>query len=112
MKLLLDENLPVKLKNLFSSKHQIKTVNDMGWNGKKNGELLLFSVPPAKTADSPPASRADGWVCRPHGDRNRFDALVTMDKNLAYQQNIERFDLTIFILNALDNKISTLKPFI
>ncbi len=39
MKLLLDENLPKKLKNNFSE-HEIFTVRDKGWQSKKNGELL------------------------------------------------------------------------
>jgi hypothetical protein len=39
MKLLLDENLPKRLKLDFPE-HEIFTVSDMGWKGKKNGELL------------------------------------------------------------------------
>lgn len=39
MKLLIDENLPKRLKTDFSD-HHIYTVSDMGWNRKKNGELL------------------------------------------------------------------------
>jgi predicted nuclease of predicted toxin-antitoxin system len=88
MKLLLDENLPVKLKHFFSGKHDINTVSEKGWAGKKNGELLgLMTL-------------------------NGFDGLITIDKNLVHQQNIGRFDVTIFVLNAANNKIETLKPFI
>jgi predicted nuclease of predicted toxin-antitoxin system len=88
MKLLLDENLPVKLKGFFSNEYEIKTVSEQDWVGKKNGELLgLMTL-------------------------NDFDGLVTIDKNLVYQQNISKFDIKIFVLNAVDNKISTLKPFI
>lgn len=43
---------------------------------------------------------------------NGFDGLVTVDKNLVHQQNITRFDIKIFILNAVNNKIATLKPFV
>lgn len=39
MKLLLDENLPKKLKMDFLD-FEIYTVSDMKWNSKKNGELL------------------------------------------------------------------------
>jgi predicted nuclease of predicted toxin-antitoxin system len=39
MKLLLDENLPKHLKTDFPE-HNVYTVRDMGWSGKKNGELL------------------------------------------------------------------------
>ncbi len=39
MKLLLDENLPKRLKKDFAD-FEIFTVRDKGWNSKKNGELL------------------------------------------------------------------------
>ncbi len=44
MKILLDENLPKKLKVDFGTEHEVKTVRDMGWLGKKNGELLGLIV--------------------------------------------------------------------
>lgn len=88
MKLLLDENLPVKLKDFFSNNHAVSTVQDMGWSGKKNGELLgLMAL-------------------------NGFEGLITIDKNLEHQQNLDKFDLKIIILNASDNKLPTLEPFI
>ena len=39
MKLLLDENLPKRLKLDFTE-HEIYTIRDKGWNGIENGELL------------------------------------------------------------------------
>jgi hypothetical protein len=40
MKILLDENLDVRLKNFFpSGMHEVYTVRDMRWNGIKNGSL-------------------------------------------------------------------------
>lgn len=39
MRLLLDENLPKRLKNDFPG-HEVYTVRDKEWNGIKNGELL------------------------------------------------------------------------
>jgi hypothetical protein len=65
MKLLLDENLPKKLKADFTG-HQIFTLRDKGWLGIKNGQLLQLML-----ADS-------------------FDALLTFDKNLQYQQNFKK----------------------
>lgn len=41
MRLLLDENLPKRLKLDFLE-HEIYTVRDKGWNGIKNGELLTL----------------------------------------------------------------------
>jgi hypothetical protein len=88
MKLLLDENLPVKLKFRFSKKHQVLTVREQNWSGKKNGELLGLMVLAG------------------------FEGLITIDKNLRHQQNLDKFAITIFVLNATDNKINTLVPFI
>jgi len=80
MKILLDENLPRKLKADFGSEYEVKTVRDMGWPGKKNGELLGLIV------------------------FNGFDYFVTIDKNLRYQQNLDRIQLTIFLLLAVNNR--------
>ncbi len=82
MRLLLDENLPKKLKLDFSE-HEIFTVADKGWSGKKNGELLRLM-----------------------SDEN-FDVLFTFDKNLQLQQNFSKYPLTVLILNAEDNTYIT-----
>ena len=88
MKILLDENLPKKIKASFGNNFDVFTVGEMGWNGKKNGELLgLMTI-------------------------NGFNTFVTIDKNLKHQQNIERFPLQLFILNAPNNTLKTLEPFI
>jgi predicted nuclease of predicted toxin-antitoxin system len=88
MKLLLDENLPIKLKGYFSEKHQIFTVRELEWSGKKNGELLELM------------------------EKKEFEALITIDKSLQHQQNLKEFGLIIIILNSPDNKLSTLEPYI
>jgi predicted nuclease of predicted toxin-antitoxin system len=43
MKLLLDENLPKRLKADFTT-HEIYSIRDKGWNGVKNGELLKLMI--------------------------------------------------------------------
>ncbi len=68
MKLLLDENLPKRLKLDFTE-HEIYTVRDKGWNGIKNGQLLKLLI------------------------ENQFDALFTFDKNLSYQQEFPLMQL-------------------
>jgi predicted nuclease of predicted toxin-antitoxin system len=88
MKILLDESLPRKLRNDFGAEHEVWTVRDKGWLGKKNGELLKLMV-----ADF-------------------FNLFVTVDRNLSYQQNIEHLPLTIIVLSALDNRRETLKELI
>ena len=40
MKVLLDENIPYKVKFDFGKEFEVKSVRDVGWLGKKNGELL------------------------------------------------------------------------
>ena len=59
MRLLLDENLPKRLKLDFPE-HEIFTVRDKHWNGIKNGELLKLLL------------------------ENFFNALLTFDKNLQH----------------------------
>jgi len=78
MKLLLDENLPKKLKLDFGQ-HEVYTVTDMGWKGVKNGDLLTLMI------------------------EAQFDALLTFDKNLQHQQNFQKFSLTVFVLSARSN---------
>lgn len=87
MKLLLDENLPKRLKNHFVD-HEIYTIHDRFWSGKTNGELLRLML-----------------------DEN-FDVLITFDKNLQFQQNFQKYTLTVFVLNAEDNRYDTLKSLI
>ena len=74
MKILLDENLSKQLKADFEPDYDVKNVRDMGWLGKKDGELLGLIV------------------------FNGFDFFVTIDKNLFYQQNLDRIELKIFLL--------------
>lgn len=88
MKILLDENLPRKLKAGFGPDLEVKTVRDMNWLGKKNGELLGLMV------------------------LNEFDILVTIDKNLRHQQNLDKFPISIFLLLAYNNRFETLQQLI
>ena len=88
MKILLDESLPLKLRNDFGIDHEVLTVRDIGWLGKKNGELLKLMI------------------------ESNFDLFVTVDRNLQYQQNLERFPITICVLCAVDNRRETLRKLI
>ena len=88
MKILLDENIPTKVKLDFGKGFEVQSVKDLGWLGKKNGELLGLMT------------------------FNGFDFLITVDKNLRYQQNLDKFNINIILLLAKDNKHQTLQPFI
>ncbi len=43
-------------------------------------------------------------LCVEHG----FDILLTIDKNLQYQQNLDRYPLTIVVLNSRSSKVADL----
>ena len=77
MRLLLDENLPKRLKQDFKE-HEIYTAADKGWTGISNGKLLGLLT------------------------ENKFDALLTFDKNLQYQQNTPSHSEVLFFY-ALDS---------
>jgi predicted nuclease of predicted toxin-antitoxin system len=84
MRLLLDENLPKRLKQDLSE-FEAFTIQDKGWTGKSNGNLLQLMV------------------------AEKFDALITFDKNLQYQQNFLKYSLAVLVLNAPDNSYESLK---
>ena len=77
MKVLLDEDLPHKLRQGLLN-HDASTVAFVGWNGLKNGDLLRA----AETAD--------------------FEVFVTGDKKLRYQQNLKQRRIGIVLLSAQD----------
>ena len=83
MRLLLDENLPKRLKLDFPE-HEIFTVRDKQWNGIKNGELLKLLLD------------------------NAFNALLTFDKNLQHQQNFLKYTIIVFVLTGRINQYSEL----
>jgi predicted nuclease of predicted toxin-antitoxin system len=88
MKLLLDENLPRKLKYRFNETFIVVTINEMKWNAKKNGELMQLL------------------------QDNGFQALITSDKNLQYQQNLDRYKIKVVVLDVKDNRYETVLPFV
>lgn len=73
MKLLLDENLPHQLRHELPG-HDSFTVAYMGWVGVENGELLKRAA-------------AQG-----------FDALVTKDANVRYEQNLVNLPIAVIIV--------------
>ncbi|MDQ1523849.1 MAG: hypothetical protein QOE47_1773 [Pyrinomonadaceae bacterium] len=59
----------------------------MGWATKKNGELL-------KLAES------------------EFDVFLTVDRNLAFQQNLSHFNIAVLVLHTTSNRLADLKPLV
>jgi len=80
MRILLDECVTKKIKPHLSE-FDVFTVSEMQWNGIKNGKLMTLCV------------------------ENNFDILLTIDKNLAFQQNIENYPISIVVLDSLSSKI-------
>jgi hypothetical protein len=86
MRLLLDECVPARLKRALPT-HHVSTVPQEGWSGIKNGRLLAL----AATA---------------------FDAFITVDKNLPYQQNTSTLPVSVFVLDAISNELPYLLPLV
>jgi predicted nuclease of predicted toxin-antitoxin system len=87
MKILLDEHIPSKVRLDFGDTHEIVSARRIGWDGKKNGELLgLMTL-------------------------NGFDVLITMDKSIEHPKPC-RFPITIILLRAESNKHEVIQPLI
>ena len=84
MHLLLDECVPKRLTRELPG-HEVRTVQDMGWAGIKNGALL-------KLADT------------------QFDALLTVDQGIEYQQNLSGLSISVVIMLAASNDVDDLRP--
>ena len=84
MRLLLDECVPKRLKRELLG-HEVQTVQDMGWAGIKNGVLLKL---------------ADG----------QFDALLTVDQGIEYQQNLSGLKISVVVMLAASNDVDDLRP--
>jgi len=87
MKVLLDECVNKKLKSYLSG-FEVHTVNEMKWCGAKNGKLMSLCV------------------------TNQFDIILTIDKNMIHQQNIEKYPITIVVFNVSTSKMEELILFI
>ena len=87
MHVLLDENLPHKLRQLFEDNIEVVTVGYRGWRGKENGELLRIAAP-------------------------EFDAFITMDGGIPNQQNLGEINIGIVLLEAASNRFEELAPLI
>ena len=85
IRVLLDENLPRKLKGALEA--EALTVPERGWGGTKNGRLLRLAA-------------------------EEFDVLLTMDRGIEYQQNLSGIDLCLIVLSAVSNDIDDLLPLV
>jgi predicted nuclease of predicted toxin-antitoxin system len=75
VKVLLDENLPHKLRSSLAH-HEVMTVAHLGWSGLKNGDLLEVA------------------------EASGIEVFVTGDRALTYQQNVTGRKMGIVTLSA------------
>lgn len=87
MRILVDECVPRPLKRELAD-YEIRTVVEMGWSGKKNGELLRLM------------------------SQEGFTILLTTDQNLRYQQNLQQAGVAVVVLVAPSNRLPDLVPLI
>ena len=85
MKILLDENIPHDLRH-FLPGFEVFTVAYMGWSSVENGELL---------------QRASD-----HG----FDAMITKDSGVQYEQHLATLPVAVLILKSKTNKLEDIRP--
>jgi predicted nuclease of predicted toxin-antitoxin system len=84
MRVLIDSCLPVQLKAHIDFPF-VRIARDMGWQNKKNGDLLEAA-------------------------ELSFDVLVTMDKNIHDQQLLNRFAIAVLIIKGRSNRLADLLP--
>ena len=84
MRVLLDECFPRTLRRELVG-HDVKTMAEAGWAGVKNGELLQLAA-------------------------SQFDALLTVDQNIEYQQNLVALPVAVVIVHVSSNDVDVLRP--
>jgi predicted nuclease of predicted toxin-antitoxin system len=83
VRVLLDEDLDVRLRHHLGEGVEAVTVEHQGWKGLKNGELLRRAA-------------------------EEFDVLLTMDEQLPSQQSLRQFDVAVVILRAKSKALTDL----
>jgi predicted nuclease of predicted toxin-antitoxin system len=83
VRVLVDEDLDVRLRHHFGEGVEVETVTYRGWKGLENGELLRAA-------------------------ETEFDVLVTMDTNIPHQRSLSSFDIAIVILRAKSKRLEHL----
>jgi len=84
VKILLDNCMDIRAKSLFAG-HQVEHVLDVGWDSLNNGKLLLAAA------------------------EAKFDVMVTVDKNLRFQQNLEALPLSVIEFDVVKNRLAEIQ---
>jgi len=85
MRVLIDECVDRRVKKHLAGQ-DAWTVQEMGWKGKKNGELLKEMV------------------------RNNFEVFLTIDKGFRHQQNIKAAGVAVVLMKVRKNTLRELLP--
>jgi hypothetical protein len=85
MRILLDECVPRLLRRELVG-HDVRTVPELGWSGKRNGELLKLMT------------------------GANFDVFLTVDQNVRYQQNLKGASVAVVVMVAPSNRFAQLVP--
>ena len=86
MRVLLDEQVPVDLAETLQG-HSVDTVVGRGWAGIRNGDLLQRM-------------------------RGEYDALVTMDRGIEFQQNVSMLPFGVLLIRASSNQMVHLQALV
>jgi hypothetical protein len=86
MRILLDEPVPRRLGALLVG-HEYETVQRSGWAGVKNGRLLALAA-------------------------SKFDAFLTTDQNIEFQQNLSALPIAILVVVAKSNRMRDIEPLV
>ncbi len=82
--ILLDECLDWRLRRDLPG-HEVKTVQEMGWEGITNGKLLTLA-------------------------QSQFQVFITGDRNLSFQQNLRNFSIAVIVLQAKSIRLVHTRP--
>jgi hypothetical protein len=83
VRILLDECVPGRFARVLVG-HEVRSVPDMDWSGRANGELLQLA-------------------------EREFDAFLTVDRNLSAQQDVNRFTIAVVVMVAKTNQLRDLQ---
>jgi PIN like domain len=85
MRILLDECAPRRLRRELPG-HDVRTVQEMGWSGKKNGDLVRLMA------------------------GQSFELLLTVDQSIRHQRNLQGSGVAVIVLIAVSNRPADLVP--
>ena len=86
MKILLDECVDRRLERDLTD-HTVSTVPRRGWAGIKNGRLLALA-------------------------EAEFDVFLTVDRNIASQQQLTKFKIGVLLGRAPSNRLEDIRPLV